>query len=94
MKGALEFKERKAKFEDELLAIMERDHGKFATNDELAKRKYFCSALIVACYAAVGVIDATAQLAYRAEAFSPGDLHRDDTFGWFADSETTISQST
>jgi uncharacterized protein YycO len=81
-RGIRDFNTVKTKFKEELLNILERDYGKVTANDELARRSYFCSALVVACYAAVGLIDGTAKLAYKAEAFSPADLHEDDTFGW------------
>jgi hypothetical protein len=37
---------------------------------------------VVACYIVAGVIGDTAQVAYPPNVISPGDLHRDPTFGW------------
>ncbi|MET4448505.1 hypothetical protein ABIB75_006815 [Bradyrhizobium sp. GM2.2] len=31
----------------------------------------------------VGIIGDTAQIAYKADAYSPVDLYEDPTFGWF-----------
>jgi hypothetical protein len=81
--GIRNFRQVKNQLEQELLEILDRDYGKVLTKDELERRSYFCSALVVACYIVCGVIGDTAQLAYKADAFSPADLHEDPTFGWF-----------
>ena len=51
--------------------------------EERERRPYFCSSLVVAAYIVCGIIGDTAQLAYQPDAFSPADLHREPTFGWF-----------
>lgn len=68
-------------FDDQLQHI--RDHyGKSDSNESLARRSYFCSAFVVSCYKAVGIIGKNGQAAYPSDVFSPGDLARDPTFGW------------
>jgi hypothetical protein len=81
--GIRNFRQVRTHLEEELFEILERDYGKVLTKDELERRSYFCSALVVACYIVSGVIGDTAQLAYKADAFSPANLHEDPTFGWF-----------
>ena len=81
--GIRNFRQVKNQLEEELLEILDRDYGKVLTKDELERRSYFCSALVVACYIVCGVIGDTAQLAYKADAFSPAVLHEDPRFGWF-----------
>ena len=81
--GLKAFRKTRAKFDDELYDRLLRDYGKVMTKDELERRPYFCSSLVVAVYIACGIIGATAQLAYQPDAFSPADLHRGTTFGWF-----------
>ncbi|MDA9420971.1 hypothetical protein XH97_02160 [Bradyrhizobium sp. CCBAU 53380] len=81
--GVRAFRKVRTQLEEELFEILKRDYGKVLTKSELDQRSYFCSALIVACYIVSGVIGDTAQLAYKADAFSPADLHEDPTFGWF-----------
>ncbi len=44
-------------------------------------RKYFCSALVVACYCVVEIIDDSATPIYTPEMYSPGALGDDPTFG-------------
>jgi hypothetical protein len=74
-------RESKAYFEKQLEFVRE-NYGKAATTEEFAARSFFCSALVVACYSAVGIIDESAQVAYPPEFFSPGHLCEDPTFGW------------
>lgn len=81
--GIRAFREVRTQLEEELFGILDRDYGKVLTKEKLEQRSYFCSALVVACYIVSGVIDDTAQLAYKADAFSPADLHEDPTLGWF-----------
>ena len=80
--GLLTFKERKDQFLTQLLNNLERNYGTITSEDEFVKRSYLCSALVVACYTVTGIIGDTAQQAYQPNVFSPGDLHRDPTFGW------------
>jgi hypothetical protein len=79
---AYTFKERKDQFLTQLLNNLERNYGTITSEDEFVKRSYLCSALVVACYTVTGIIGDTAQQAYQPNVFSPGDLHRDPTFGW------------
>ena len=67
---------------DNQLEIVRNNYGKVTSNEEFAKQSFFCSAFVVACYAVVGIIDPTAQIAYLPKAFSPGGLYQDPTFGW------------
>jgi hypothetical protein len=57
-------RESKAYFENQLEFVSE-NYGKAATAEEFAARSFFCSAFVVACYSAVGIIDESAQVAYR-----------------------------
>jgi hypothetical protein len=82
-RGIFKFKKVKTELEEHLQEILRRDYGKVLSKNELEQSSYFCSALVVACYTVSGVIGDTAQLAYKADAFSPADLHEDPTFGWF-----------
>jgi hypothetical protein len=81
--GLKAFRGTRTKFEENLLDRLRLDYGKVMTKDELERRPYFCSSLVVAVYIACGIIGDTAQLAYQPDAFSPADLHREPTFGWF-----------
>jgi len=47
------------------------------------KDQYFCSALVVAAYIFVGIIQGGATVVYKPDAMSPGDMVRDPTFGTF-----------
>lgn len=76
------FEQRSRKFFENQLEHVFQNYGKFSSNEEFSKRGFFCSAFIVACYCAVGVIDKTAQCAYPSNFFSPAGLYRDPTFGW------------
>jgi hypothetical protein len=81
LQGVTDFEASSADFFARQLDIIREDYGKVASNDDLAKERFFCSAFVVACYAAVGIIGDTAQVAYRPDAFSPGHLHREPAFG-------------
>jgi uncharacterized protein YycO len=59
-----------------------RHYGEFKLSDEMAKAAYMCSSLIVACFAAVGIIDEKAQCAFPPPTFAPANLHDGTTFGW------------
>jgi hypothetical protein len=82
-RGAIAFQKRRSVYIDELLNNLEKNYGRIATKNEFAKKSYFCSALVVACYTLSGIIGDNAQIVYRPDVFSPGDLHADPTFGWF-----------
>ncbi len=81
--GAIKFSNDRADhFQNEIERISE-NYGSVTSKEEFEKRKYFCSALIVASYSVVGIIGESAQVAYPPGIFSPGDLYKDVTFGWF-----------
>ena len=82
-RGALSFEKRREKFLTEQITFLEQNYGKITSEDEFARSSYICSAFVVACYAVVGIIGESAQALYRPIVYSPGDLHRDNTFGWF-----------
>jgi hypothetical protein len=81
-KGALAWKYTNRDFLASQMEIIARHYGEFQPADEIAKSAFFCSALVVACFAAVGIIDNSAQVAYPPAAFAPGGLCTDPTFGW------------
>lgn len=45
---------------------------------------YFCSELVVDCFAVTGFLSESAQIFYQPNTYSPGDLGNDPTFGTFA----------
>jgi hypothetical protein len=90
LRGALKQKQTRSQFEEELLDLLTQHYGKVVSKEEFEQRSYFCSALVVACYTVSGIIGDTAQLAYKADAFSPADLHGDPTFGWFLGYVTAV----
>jgi hypothetical protein len=67
---------------DAQLDIVRSNYGKVTLAEEFAQQSFFCSAFVVACYSVVGIIGPTAQVAYLPNAFSPGSLYQDPTFGW------------
>jgi uncharacterized protein YycO len=81
-KGVLMFRGNSKEFHERLLEQIAANYGKTRTTEEFLKQSYFCSALVVACYIIAGVIGNSAQVAYPPNVISPGDLHRDPTFGW------------
>ncbi|KAB2884132.1 MAG: hypothetical protein F9K34_09705 [Albidovulum sp.] len=81
--GVVKFKGRNADFHENIISEIQKNYGVSANNDDAARKNYFCSALVVACYTASGIIGVTAEVLYPPNIFSPGDLHRDPTFGWF-----------
>lgn len=80
--GVRRFSGKNKQFFENILEEVAANYGDFKTSEEYLNQSYFCSALVVACYIVAGVIGDTAQAAYPPDVFSPGDLHRDDTFGW------------
>lgn len=76
------FSKRSAEYFFNQLEFIRKNYGKVTSHEEYAERSFFCSAFVVACYAAVGVIGETAQVAYEPNNFSPGHLGEDPTFGW------------
>ena len=78
----VKFKSQSGAYFNDQFDFIRTNYGKVTSKSELAERSFFCSAFIVGCYAVVGIIDDTAQVAYQPEFFSPGHLHQDPTFGW------------
>lgn len=64
------------------LKFIRENYGKVTSHEDFAEQSFFCSAFVVACYAVVGIIGETAQVAYQPNFFSPGHLYQDPTFGW------------
>lgn len=82
VRGAIKNPSEHQRFFDQYLGNIEKGYGISQTTDELEKRSYFCSALVVACLHVAGVIGESAQVAYPPDVFSPSDLLSDPTFGW------------
>jgi hypothetical protein len=80
--GVLNFRQRSANYFMNQLEFIRNNYGTFASKEEFAKKYFFCSAFVVACYAIVGIIGESAQVAYQPSFFSPGHLYQDPTFGW------------
>jgi hypothetical protein len=78
----LKFKNKSEAYFDNQLDFIRQNYGKVTSHDDFADQRFFCSAFVVACFAVVGIIGDTAQVAYRPDNFSPGHLHQDPTFGW------------
>lgn len=53
------------------------------TPQEIEKEKYFCSELVVDCFIKVNFISESAAVLYQSDTYSPGDLSKDGTFGFF-----------
>jgi hypothetical protein len=81
-KDALKFKNQSKSYFDNQLDFIRENWGKVTSPDEYAEQSFFCSAFVVACYAVVGAIGPSAQVAYQLDNFSPGHLYNDPTFGW------------
>jgi hypothetical protein len=64
------------------LKFIQDNYGKVTSHEKFAEQSFFCSALVVACYSAVGIIGSSAHVAYPPNFFSPAGLYRDPTFGW------------
>lgn len=80
--GVMAYPSGSRRYLQDQLEVIERNFGKFTTAEELVKDSFFCSALVVACYYVVGIIDPSAQVAYPHKLISPADLYSDPTFGW------------
>ncbi|MDE4063249.1 YiiX/YebB-like N1pC/P60 family cysteine hydrolase [Phaeobacter gallaeciensis] len=72
----------KAEHTKNLMSQIKENYGRVTSADDFAQQQYFCSSFVVACYTITNVIDGTAQILYQPNAYSPGDLYRDATFGW------------
>jgi len=79
---ALNFSATSRAYFDNQLDIIGENFGTVTAAEDYARRSFFCSAFVVACTIAVGIIGPTAQVAYLPEAISPRHLYRDPTFGW------------
>ena len=79
---ALNFEKGRAEYFENQLDFIRENYGKVTSDEEFAQLSFFCSAFVVACYAVVGIIGTTAQVAYQPNCFSPGHLGLDPTFGW------------
>lgn len=82
-KGALQYKKNRNNFVNNQLDIIRNHYNQQENAKEFIKRPYFCSGLVVACLAVVGIIGSSAQIIYSPDIFSPADLHNDPTIGWF-----------
>lgn len=80
--SALSFGKRSAEHFETQLDFIRQNYGKVISEQEFAKKSFFCSAFVVACFAVVGIIGETAQVAYQPDYFSPRHLGEDPTFGW------------
>ncbi|SEM89280.1 hypothetical protein SAMN04488011_101839 [Palleronia pelagia] len=80
--GALKYTRLRSRHINSLLDILSERADRENNDFNFDKRKYFCSALVVACYCVVGIIDKTAYPLYPPEIHAPGDLLHDPTFGW------------
>lgn len=80
--AAATFSKRSVDYFANQLEFVRKNYGKVTSHEEFAEQSFFCSAFVVACYAVVGVIGETAQVAYQPNNFSPGHLGEDPTFGW------------
>jgi hypothetical protein len=68
------FPKRSAEYFANQLEFVRKNYGEVTSHEEFAKQSFFCSAFVVACYALVGIIGETAQVAYQPNNFSPGHL--------------------
>ena len=80
--AAATFPKRSADYFANELDFVRKNYGKVTSHEEFAEQRFFCSAFVVACYAVVGIIGETAQVAYKPNFFSPGHLYQDCIFGW------------
>jgi hypothetical protein len=64
------------------LEFIRDNYGNVTSHEKFAEQSFFCSAFVVACYSAVGIIGQSAHVAYPPNFFSPAGLYRDPTFGW------------
>jgi hypothetical protein len=65
------FPKRSAEYFANQLEFVRENYGKVTSHEEFAEQSFFCSALVVACYAVVGIIGETARVPPR-----PLRLHR------------------
>ncbi len=71
---------------DHQLTLLAKLHEHFLNGlepENPEKLKYICSELIVACFAGVGFIKPDARIVYQCNTFTPADLGKDPTFGFF-----------
>ena len=75
------FNKRRQQHVDNQLEKLADYFSKNAPPNDYVNRVYFCSALVVACYCVVGIIDSSATTIYTPDIYSPGALAEDPTFG-------------
>jgi hypothetical protein len=78
----LNFIERSGRYFETQLDFIRANYGQVKTAESFSEEPFICSAFIVACFSVVGIIDASAQVAYQPQYFAPGHLYKDPTFGW------------
>jgi hypothetical protein len=61
--SVLKFKKKSAAYFDNQLDFIRQNYGTVTSHYEFAEQSFFCSAFVVACYAVVGIIGDTAQVA-------------------------------
>jgi hypothetical protein len=81
-RNVVSFEKASERYFSDQLNFINLNYGKVKSSGDFAKEAYFCSSFVVACWAAVGVIGSSAQVAYEPKFFSPAGLYRDPTFGW------------
>jgi hypothetical protein len=64
------------------LEFIRDNYGSVTSHEKFAEQSFFCSAFVVACYSAVGIIEQSAHVAYPPNFSSPAGLYRDPTFVW------------
>lgn len=79
--GLVGFSSRKELHESTQLDRLHEFFENNAPQHTLTNRPFFCSALVVACYCVVGIIDDCAAVIYSPDVYSPGALGTEPTFG-------------
>ncbi|MEP4987386.1 MAG: hypothetical protein ABJV68_06805 [Paracoccaceae bacterium] len=82
LSGAFSYTKTRSEYIGNQLAILSESLSTEIESNQFNNRSYFCSALVVACYCVVGIIDESAFPAYPPDIHAPGDLLNDITFGW------------
>lgn len=80
-RGLVGFNRRKENHEATQIDRLHEFFENSAPPHDLANRPFFCSALVVACYCVVGIIDNSAAVIYSPDIYSPGALGNEPTFG-------------
>ena len=74
---------RRHEFLGNYLEVIKQNFDKKWDKDEYMRKSYFCSALVVACHAEVGIIGHSARSFFCTDVYSPADLICEPTFGLF-----------